>query len=300
MSNVTALSRPHKCGAWTRERLLREHAIALACAVKPSSASSYSSALTSYLNFCSIHSFPIKPTPNTLSFFAVYMSHYIKPRSINSYLSGICNQLKPFSPNVRTHRRHWLVSKSLEGCQKMFPTPINRKRPITHSELSSLSLALSDSPVYDDKIFLAILLTSFHGLIHLQDYRKVIICNTVIINPKSYQFLLPGHKADRFFEGSIVLIQATQTHDDLWLMFSSYITYCDRIFKYHPELWLKADGTIPTRTWFLQHLFKAFPGNVGGHSLRAGGATALAEAGLPSHIIQAIGHWSSDAIAHQY
>ncbi|KAF8811017.1 hypothetical protein BYT27DRAFT_7221720 [Phlegmacium glaucopus] len=259
----------------------------LACAVEPSSALSYSSALTSYLDFCSIHSFPIEPTPDTLSFFTVYMSHYIKPCSVNSYLSGICNQLEPFFPNVRTHRRHWLVSKSLEGCQKMFPTPVNRKRPITRFELSSLSLHLSNSPIYDDKLFLAILLTGFHGLMQL-DYCKVITRNTVVVNPKSYQFLLPSHKADRFFEGSLILIQATQTHDNPWLPFSSYITRRDEIFKFHPELWLKADGSIPTRAWFLQRLSKAFPGNVGGHSLRTGGATTLAEAGLPSHIIQAI------------
>ena len=32
-----------------------------------------------------------------------------------------------------------------------------------------------------------------------------------------------------------------------------------------------------------------FPDNVGGHSMQAGGATALAEARLPPNIIQAIG-----------
>jgi hypothetical protein len=34
--------------------------------------------------------------------------------------------------------------------------------------------------------------------------------------------------------------------------------------------------------------------DVGGHSLHAGGATALAEAGIPPHIIQPMGQWSSD------
>jgi len=144
MNSMPLLPRPQQ-ETWTRECLIRERAIALASAIEPSSASSYSSALTSYLNFCSAHSLPIEPTADTLSFFAVYMSHYIKPQSVKSYLSGVCSQLEPFFPDVRVQRRHWLVSKSLEGCQKMFPSSINRKRPINRTELSSLSFALSKS-----------------------------------------------------------------------------------------------------------------------------------------------------------
>jgi len=49
---------------------------------------------------------------------------------------------------------------------------------------------------------------------NLQDYHKVITCNTVVLNSKLYQFFLPSHKADQFFKGNIVLIQATQTNDN--------------------------------------------------------------------------------------
>ena len=38
-----------------------------------------------------------------------------------------------------------------------------------------------------------------------------------------------------------------------------------------------------------------FSGNIGGQSLCPGGATALVEAGVPPHIIQAISRWSSEA-----
>jgi len=50
-----------------------------------------------------------------------------------------------------------------------------------------------------------------------------------------------------------------------------------------------------TRSWFIRRLRHHFSSDVGGHSLRSGGATALAEAGVPPHIIQAIGRWASDA-----
>jgi hypothetical protein len=291
---------------WPRERLLRERAIAIACAVEPSSATSYSSAVKSYFNFCTAHSFPIEPTPDTLSFFAVYTAHYIKPDSVSSYLSGICNQLEPFFPDVRTHRHHWMVTKSLAGCRKMFPSDTSRKRPVTRTELSNVSRGYTSSSSFDDILYLTILLTGFHGLMRLgeltwpdnkslRDYRKVIMRNSVQIHPKSFQFTLPGHKADRFFEGSQVLIQSTQLDDDAWSPFTKYLALRDHRFPLRAELWLKEDGSIPTRAWFLRFLRRHFSGDVGGHSLRAGGATALAEAGIPPHIIQAIGRWSSDA-----
>jgi hypothetical protein len=149
MTNRTKRPR-HPREAWTHERLIRERAIAIACAVEPSSASSYSSAVNSYFNFCSSHSLPVKPTPDTLSFFAVYMAHHIKPKSVSSYLSGICNHLEPFFPDVRSHRRHWLVTKTLTGCRKMLPSATSRKRPITRSELASVVRQYSTSATFDD------------------------------------------------------------------------------------------------------------------------------------------------------
>jgi hypothetical protein len=296
----------HPREAWTRERLIRERAIAIACAVEPSSASSYSSAVNSYFDFCSSHSLPVEPTPDTLSFFAVYMAHHIKPKSVSSYLSGICNHLEPFFPDVRSHRRHWLVTKTLTGCRKMLPSTTSRKRPITRSELASVVHQYSTSNSFDDTLFLAILLTGFHGLLrlgeltwpdnsNLRDYRKVVMRSSVKIQPKSFQFTLPGHKADRLFEGSHVLIQSTDLDDDAWHPFTKFLAMRDRYFPLRAELWLKEDGSIPTRSWFLNRFRRHFSGNVGGHSLRAGGATALAEAGIPPHMIQSIGRWSSEA-----
>jgi hypothetical protein len=296
----------HPREVWTHERLLHERAVAIACAVEPGSAASYSSAVKSYFNFCSSHSFSIEPTPDTLSFFAVYMAHHIKPKSVLSYLSGVCNQLEPFFPDIRSHRRHWLVTKTLTGCRKMLPSTTSRKRAITRSELASVVQLYSTATSFDDALFLTLLLTGFHGLLRLGeltwpdnsnlcDYRKVIMRISVHVQPSSYQFTLPGHKADRLFEGSRVLIQSTTLNDDPLTPFTKYLARRDRLFPLRAELWLKENGSIPTRAWFLSKFCLLFSGNVGGHSLRAGGATALAEAGIPPHMIQTIGRWSSDA-----
>ena len=87
---------------WTRERLVHERAIALGNILDKSTLSNYSSALNSYLNFIKQHVFPVEPTPETLSFFTVYMCHHLNPRSINTYLSGISQQLEAHFPTVKT------------------------------------------------------------------------------------------------------------------------------------------------------------------------------------------------------
>ena len=117
--------------------------------------------------FCKIHKFNIEPTEQTLSFFVVHMSSHIKPSSVNSYLSGICNQLEPFFPNVRKSCNSMLVSRTMTGCQCHFGMPVKRKCPLSTDNLKTVISAMGTSAQHDNKLFLAMLLTEFHGLMHL-------------------------------------------------------------------------------------------------------------------------------------
>ncbi|KAF7984093.1 hypothetical protein HWV62_17670 [Athelia sp. TMB] len=279
--------------------------VALGSAIDRTTSITYSSALQSYLTFCRSHSFPINPTPDTLSFYTVYMSHHIKPSLVDSYLSGICNQLEPFYPDVREVHHHRLVTRTLRGCKKIRAVATIRKRPLRRAELAALAPIYTNSSTHNDLLFFAILLVGFFALmrlgelvwpdrVELQDPRKLSMCHSVEILPNGISFFLPGHKADRFLEGNHIIVQETTTPDDPVAPFKSYLVSRDKLFPFHPHLWLRANGTIPTRNWFLCRLKTHFKDNVSRHSLRAGGATALAEAGIPAHIIQAIGHWTSN------
>ena len=86
---------------WSRDQLLRYHTYALSNSLAPATHSAYSSALRSYLDFCSDHNFPIDPTPDTLSFYIVYMSYHIKPSSVASYLSGLQSELLVYFPHFK-------------------------------------------------------------------------------------------------------------------------------------------------------------------------------------------------------
>ena len=98
--------------AWTRERLLRERALAMGRAIDTSTWKSYGSALNSYLTFVRMHDFPVEPTADTLSFFTVYMCHHIKPSSVDNYLSGICQQLEPYFPSVHEARKSMICQRT--------------------------------------------------------------------------------------------------------------------------------------------------------------------------------------------
>ena len=224
MSLPTVPSQQPTCLPWMKEQLLHEQAVALSSDIDISSTSTYSSTLQSYLTFCHTHTFPTDPTPNTLSFYVVYMSHHIKPTSVDSYLSGICNQLEPFYPDVRHNHRSSLVTRTLRGCKKLHAIPTTRKQPLSCAEIGSLHPIYSEGS-HDNILFLAILTVGFHGLlglgklvwpdhVSLQDYRKVVKRPTVTLLPNGFSFLLPSHKADRYFEGNRVVVLRSDADDD--------------------------------------------------------------------------------------
>ena len=291
------------------DRLVNERSISLGYSLDSSSFGAYTSALNSYITFCNLHHLPIDPTPDTLSFYIVFLSSHINPKSVNSYLSGICRQLEPFYPEIRHHRKSLLVSRTMAGCLRRFGTPTKRKKPFSHADLQHVLDSLPPTPSHDDLLFCAILLTGFHALMRLgelvfpdkralRNYRKISLRHTVHVSllPPQYSFFLPSHKGDRTFEGNTILVQKLTTPIDPFSSFVTYLTSRDSLFPLHPELWLTSRGAVPTRHWFLSRLRVLFPSSeYAGHSIRSGGATSLAEAGVDFSLIQAIGRWSSPA-----
>ncbi|EIW79271.1 hypothetical protein CONPUDRAFT_59467 [Coniophora puteana RWD-64-598 SS2] len=196
---------------WSHEQLDRELAITLGFALDASSALAYSSALNAYTTFCRKHEFPIKPAPETFARFIVYMQHFVSPKTINSYLSGICNQLENLYPDVRSIRRSPMVAKTMKGSFRRFQTPSNRKDPLSRADLLRACTTLNPATVFDDALFIAQLLVGFYALMRsgelvrpdrreLHDYNKLSMRHSVKMSTSSISFTLPRHKADTTFE----------------------------------------------------------------------------------------------------
>ena len=292
---------------WTVPELARGKAMALANSVEASTKQAYGSALNSWLAFVELHHFPFEPNLETLSYFIVYMSHYINPRSVKCYLSGLVQQLEPDYPAIRELRSSRIISKVMRGCLKTNTKAITRKNALTLDDLQYITDKFGPHSTHDNNLFLALVATGFHGLLRLgeltfpdnsaiRDWRKVIRRNSLILREHEFEFLLPAHKADRFFEGNRVIIRAfSPTIFDPVPIFSRYLSSRDNLFPLASPLWLTSKGEVPTRSFFLSHFRIFFSKSFGGASMRAGGATHLAQLGTPSQVIRAIGRWSSNA-----
>ncbi|KAJ3473685.1 hypothetical protein NLI96_g12876 [Meripilus lineatus] len=231
------------------------------------------------------------------------MSHHIKPTSVDSYLSGICHQLEHLYPEVRKARQSHLVARTLKGCKRLYNTPTKRKRPLSTDDLEIL---LNSFPPlsHDNLLFRTLLLCGFFALHRLGELawpdnpkarssRKLIRRASVTFETDTCSYTLPGHKGDALFEGSTVVLAKRDDCMDPIAALAAYIEARDCSFPYHPQLFLTSSGTPPTRHWFLSRMLKVISDNVGGHSLRAGGATHFAACGWPDDRIQALGRWSS-------
>jgi hypothetical protein len=304
MNFEPVLSRqPHRL-PWTHERLVRKCAIALGHAIDRSTKLSYNSGTNSYLTFCHLHQIPVNPTPETLSFFTVFMCHHINPKLVNNYLSGICNNLEGFFPNIRTARNSPIVSRTLSRCKHLYGRPTNRKRALTREDLVVVCNNLDHSTSHDDKLFLSQLLTGFKALlclgelvwpdkIELRSYRKLSMRNSVQWHHNTYSFWLPNSKTDRIFEGNRIIIR-NLTSPNPHSPFVTYLKSRDSLFPHRTELWLRQNGSVPTRTWFLRRLHSFFPNDIAGQSMHAGGATDLTSCGFTPDTIMLIGRWLSN------
>ncbi|THU76080.1 hypothetical protein K435DRAFT_555335, partial [Dendrothele bispora CBS 962.96] len=244
-----------------------------------------------------LHNFPLDPTPDTLSFFVVWLGHHIEPRSVGTYLSGICDRLEVHYPDVRANRNSQLVRKTLAGMKRLRSRPVQRKLPLTTEHLLKSENRLSPSSSYDDILFVSMAQSGFSGLLRLgeltipdnpvlRNVRKIISRSSVRFIENGYTFTLPFHKADRFYEGNKVSIL------NMWGLhsreiFSRYLHLRDSKFPFHPHLWITNTGEVPSRSWFIRRLRELEPDSRwADQSLRAGCATKLAEQGTPPHLIQ--------------
>ena len=167
--------------------------IALGQAIDTSTLKSYSSTLNSYLAFVQLHDFPVEPTPDTLSFYTVFMCNFLKPESVTAYLSGLCQQLEPYFANVRATHLSPLVERTLKGCKRLKGVVTKRKRALMFSDLKLAYNNLCNSQLHNDRLFLAMLYTggffalmrlgelSFPNDIDLINWRKVTKRSTVIV-----------------------------------------------------------------------------------------------------------------------
>ncbi len=271
--------------------------------IEKSTIKGYTTGGRDYLNFCLTHSLPIDPTPQTLARYISYTSQFIA--SGPKYLTGVRHFLATLYPNFDASRSHALVTSVIRGSKKIRADPVHRKLPLCLEHLSLFVVRARSSESYDALLFITILSCCFYGchrigeLVQkndksLFDWKKVIKRSSLLFLGDYVQYRLPYHKSDPFYRGTDILFTPQDVANPVALL-AEYITFRDRLHGATASLFLREDGSQPTRSWFDSILFSILDRSFGGHSARAGGATYYASLGLSEDIIQALGRWSSAA-----
>jgi hypothetical protein len=271
--------------------------------IEKSTARGYATGARDYINFCLAHSLSLDPTPQTLSRYIAYTSQYIA--SAGKYLTGARHFLSELYPSFDTNRAHPLVQATIAGSKKIRADPVKRKLPLRPSHLEAFLQVARRTGAYDDLLFAVILSCCFYACHRsgelilkndksLRDWRKIIKRSSLHFSNGRAGYHLPYHKADRFFRGTDILFTRQAVADPVSLL-SEYSSLRDSIHGSRPALFIREDGSLPTRSWFDTKFFALLDRSFGGHSPRAGGATFYASLGLPEDVIQALGRWSSQA-----
>lgn len=229
------------------------------------------------------------------------------PNSVNAYLTGILYHFKKSYPQVQVNRMSSRVQDMMKGCQKSFSRPTKRANHMLPSDLQIAAKFFDCS--FDNLLFNTILAIGFQGLHRLgelvepdvqclKDDRKLMKRWTLkIIGKAEYaSYSLPCSKTDTELCGTTVIIPAKPDSTICPLQtLMQYVVIRDSAFPTNPFLLIRSNGYIPTRNWFMKRLHQVFGTERSGHSLRAGGATAYAQAGVRMEVIQRMGRWKSDA-----
>jgi len=278
MSVAHARSRQPARTAWSNERLLPERSLAWVTLLNTLCLSPTHPTFNHISRSAKLHDRPIIPTINTLSFYVVFMCHHINPKSVTAYLSGICNSLEPHFPDVRKIRLDPLVVRMLAGMKKLHGGQTVRRRcPLTEEDLIAL-FARFDTGDYDDCLFLAIVLCSFHVLLHVGEltepdqaakwsFVKTSLCNSLKLLTDVFSYHLPYHKGDQFYQGNVIMVRSIPISPRCPVACMTwYVGLRDTQFPLLPELWLTSSGEHPTYSWVISRLRSTLDEEVGGHS----------------------------------
>jgi hypothetical protein len=271
--------------------------------IEKSTNKGYQTGARDYVTFCMNHHLPLDPTPVTLSRYIAYSSQFIA--SGPKYLSGARHFLRDIYSDFDKNRGHPLVQSTIRGAKKVRADPVRWKLPLRLSHLeASLQLA-NNSNHYDDLLFATILSCGFYACHRMGelviksdrsqfDWRKIIRRSSLVFENNRAQYHLPYHKADPFYRGTTILFSQQDVADPVALL-KRYVGLRD--FHHHARLplFLREDGSIPSRSWFFSKFHSSLSHDYGGQSVRAGGATFYASLGLSESVIQAIGRWTSAA-----
>ena len=281
----------------------------LLASVSPNTLRTYNSGFRQYTTFCAqlgVTPFPLNS--RVVEDFCVVLSRRVGYKTIKVYLCGVqlASRLRGHTAVISNMPRLYYVLRGIRRSQGR--SHVRPKRvPVTIPHLRSILQCLANNyHPYDRDMLTAALLMAFFGMLRISEYTvpasdlfdpsQHLSPNDITINwfRQSASIYLRQSKSDPFRQG--VTIRIAATGNDLCPLRALLMFLVRRgnrpgpLFLFHDNRYLLRAHIA---TLLQQH--NSPPLHFNTHSLRQGGATALAAAGTPQYVIQILGRWRSDA-----
>ena len=208
-----------------------------------------------------------------------------------------------------------LVKATLEGLRRILAKPKVRKEPVTADMLKAMVEAAGPAPSLTEVRLLAVCLVAFAGFMRCDELIKL-KCEDITFNTESMVIRIVSSKTDQYREGSSLVIARTGELTCPVGMMEKYFSMGELektpkecvvrgiMVTKDGERLRKSGGLSYTR---LRELLLSKisqlgfdPKLFGLHSLRAGGATAAANAGVPDRLFKRHGRWKSESAKDGY
>ena len=207
------------------------------------------------------------------------------------------------------------VRATLSGLQRRLARPKVRKEPVTVDMLSALVDSFGPSPSLSDVRLAAIVLLSFAAFLRYDEISKL-LCRDINFAADHMSVHIRSSKTDQYRQGDSVLVARTGSKTCPVTMLERYykmgsvsqsssLSLFRGITKTKHGERLRATGSLSysrMRELFLKKINELGydAGKFGLHSLRSGGASAAANAGVADRLFKRHGRWRSEAAKDGY
>ena len=207
------------------------------------------------------------------------------------------------------------VGVVVDGLQRQLAKPKVRKEPVSSDMVTTLVESLGPNPTLADVRLVAACLLAYSAFLRYDELAKLRCCD-VTFNDKHMEVHIVSSKTDQYRQGDSVMVARTGSLTCPVAMLERYyamaaITKESRLRLFRGITATKSGERLRSqgglsytrlRELFLQKLrclgFDAK--QFGLHSLRAGGATAAAQAGIPDRLFKRHGRWRSELAKDGY
>ena len=279
----------------------------------------YSRAFQKFREWASCHR-EITPLPSDDISVALYLEFLLQSNCSISALESACYGIS-WAHNLYgfpTPCNSSLVKNILEAGKRKLAKPVSKKEPVTPVMINELCIKFAGpSASLSDLRLAAICVTAYAAFLRFNELAALRCCDVKFCDNTFVEITIVKSKTDQYRDGSRVLLAKTGSISCPFDLLERYVCSAGlqlsstlpffRALYYHKSncsYKLRSEGMSYTRTReIVLHAFAelGYPKSMFGlHSLRAGGASAAANAGISDRLFKRHGRWKSDSAKDGY